>query len=122
MSTEKESSEQAFEEAYNEFRRKHINASFMPKDMAKFMWLAGMASRELKLPDHNTESLKLMKNKCAEDAIKNFTEYANEKVDLSPNEQMIIRFTARNTAGLMRNLLQNYIEEIKALNECEGEK
>jgi len=115
-----DNSRAAFEEAYEKFRREHVNASFMPKDMAKFMWLAGRANRELKLPDHNTESLKLMKNKCAEDAIKNFTEYANEKVDLSPNEQMIIRFTARNTAGLMRNLLQNYIEEIKALNEGQG--
>lgn len=120
MTEPKDEAASEFEEAYEEFRHKHINASFMPKEMAKFMFLAGRASKEISLPDHNTETLKLMKNKCVEDAIKNFTEYANEKVDLSPNEQMMIRFTARNTAGLMRNLLQIYVDENKALNEGEG--
>ena len=40
-----------FEEAYEDFRHKHINASFMPKEMAKAMFLAGQASREIRLPD-----------------------------------------------------------------------
>jgi len=66
-------SEQAFEEAYNEFRRKHINASFMPKDMAKFMWLAGRASRELKLPSE-------------EEMIDKFTEISGIELPLSVPE------------------------------------
>jgi hypothetical protein len=33
-----------FEEAYEKFRSEHVNASFMPKDMALAMWKAGQAS------------------------------------------------------------------------------
>jgi hypothetical protein len=39
-----------FEEAYNKFRYAHVNASFMPKDMALAMWKAGQRSVIESLP------------------------------------------------------------------------
>lgn len=39
---------EGFEDAYNKFRSEHVNASFMPKDMAKAMFLAGQASRNIR--------------------------------------------------------------------------
>jgi len=42
---------EGFEDAYNKFRSEHVNASFMPKDMAKAMFLAGQASRNIRLPE-----------------------------------------------------------------------
>jgi len=35
-----DNSRAAFEEAYEKFRREHVNASFMPKDMALAIWQA----------------------------------------------------------------------------------
>lgn len=77
-----------FEEAYEEFRHKHINASFMPKEMAKFMFLAGRASKEIRLP--SDESIMSVVDKFG-------------------------------VAGNLFDFLKWYSEQIKALNEGEGD-
>lgn len=88
MTDPKDEAASEFEEAYEEFRHKHINASFMPKEMAKFMFLAGRASKEIRLP--SDESIMSVVDKFG-------------------------------VAGNLFDFLKWYSEQIKALNEGEGD-
>jgi len=88
MTEPKDEAASEFEEAYEEFRHKHINASFMPKEMAKFMFLAGRASKEIRLP--SDESIMSVVDKFG-------------------------------VAGNLFDFLKWYSEQIKALNEGEGD-
>ncbi len=88
MTEPKDGAASEFEEAYEEFRHKHINASFMPKEMAKFMFLAGRASKEIRLP--SDESIMSVVDKFG-------------------------------VAGNLFDFLKWYSEQIKALNEGEGD-
>ncbi len=88
MTNPKDEAASEFEEAYEEFRHKHINASFMPKEMAKFMFLAGRASKEIRLP--SDESIMSVVDKFG-------------------------------VAGNLFDFLKWYSEQIKALNEGEGD-
>ena len=93
MTNPKDEAASEFEKAYEEFRHKHINASFMPKEMASFMWLAGRASKEIRLPE--------------ERVIKNY----HSGMDI------VEQHTHSYDSGF-----NDCLHEIKALNECEGEK
>ena len=88
MTNPKDEAASEFEKAYEEFRHKHINASFMPKEMASFMWLAGRASKEIRLP--SDESIMSVVDKFG-------------------------------VAGNLFDFLKWYSEQIKALNEGEGD-
>lgn len=111
MTNPKDEAASEFEKAYEEFRHKHINASFMPKEMAKFMFLAGRASKEIRLPDIWIARKKL-------------DELKEEWIKLQVPEEVIQTHAALFSAGW--NLCVENIspigDEIKALNECEGEK
>lgn len=53
---------EGFEDAYNKFRSEHVNASFMPKDMARAMFIAGQASRNIRLPSEEQVELAAKKD------------------------------------------------------------
>lgn len=66
----KETSE--FDEAYEKFRREHINASFMQKDMALAMWQAAQKALLAKMPSDetiNNEMVKFVKRKDSEGSL-----------------------------------------------------
>ncbi|MBP7075095.1 MAG: hypothetical protein KBA81_06905 [Rhabdochlamydiaceae bacterium] len=90
MNNPKDEAASEFEKAYEEFRHKHINASFMPKEMAKFMFLAGRASKDIRFP-----SKEVIKN--ARDTL----QYTGDRYAFD-------------------KAVEWAIEQIKALNECEG--
>jgi len=96
MTNPKDEAASEFEKAYEEFRHKHINASFMPKEMAKFMFLAGMASKGIRFPSEEQQRKFVELRFC----------YSGLEYNSWPH-------VAKDAV----ELLKKFCDEIKALNE-----
>ena len=127
-------SEQALEEAYNEFRRKHINASFMPKDMAKFMWLAGRDSvttdKMIQNPTNVSNKQRLGEYRAGHYSSEMIAAMVNEaflrvrasrEFKLPSEEEMIDKFTEISGIELPLSVPEFAEWLIKALNEVKNE-